>query len=113
MTFSFAFNSQVRSNMNLSPYELVFRNVQEPKKPIMFNLTSTTDRFRNCKPSSNSPCNSFPKHTHTDHHGHYPQNEKSQTRNFAHCFLYRKKIHSEVYNEVHNYLPKINIYTSS
>ena len=35
--FPFAFNSQVRTNMNLSPYELVFG--QKPKKPIMFNLS--------------------------------------------------------------------------
>ena len=35
--FPFAFNSQVRTNKNLSPYELVFG--QKPKKPIMFHLS--------------------------------------------------------------------------
>ena len=47
----------------------------------MFNLSSTTDQLR-----------------------HHPQIEKLQKRTFAHCVLNREKIHSEVYNEVHNYL---------
>ena len=75
--------------------------VRNPKKPIMFNLSSTTDSFGNCKASPNSPCNSFPKHTHT---GHHPQIKKLQKGTFPHWFLNREKIHSEVHNEVHNYL---------
>ena len=51
--FPFAFNSQVRTNINLSPYELVFD--QKPKKPIMFNLSSTTDSLGNCKPQKTHP----------------------------------------------------------
>ena len=70
----------------------------------MFNLSSTTDSFGNCKPSLDSPCNSLPKHTHTDHLGHHPQLKKLQRGTFTHWFLNREKIHSEVYNEVHNYL---------
>ena len=100
--FPFAFNSQVRTNMNLSPYEMVFG--QKPKQPIMFHLSSTTDSFGKCKPSQDSPCNSLPTHTHTDHLGHHPQNRKLQKGTFAHWFLNREKIHSEVHNEVHNYL---------
>ena len=46
-TFPFAYNSQVRTNMNLSPYDLVFGT--KPKKPIMFNLSSTKDSFGFCK----------------------------------------------------------------
>ena len=88
--------------MNLSPYELVFG--QKPKWPIIFNLSSTTDSFGNCKPSINSTCNSLPKHTHTDHLDLHPQIKKKQKGSFAHWCLNRKKIHSEVYNEVHNYL---------
>ena len=49
--FPFAFNSQVRTNMNLSPYELVFG--QKPKKPIMLYLSSTIDSLGNCKPTKN------------------------------------------------------------
>ena len=69
--FPFAFNSQVRTNMNLSPHELVFG--QKPKKPIMFNLSCTTDNFGNCKPTDNSPRLFLAMHTHTDHLGHHPQ----------------------------------------
>ena len=98
----FAFDSQVRTNMNLSPDELVFR--RKPKKPIMFSLSSTTGSLGNCKPTENSPCNSLPKHTHTDHLGHHPQIKKLQKGTFAHWFLNREKIHSEIYNELHNYL---------
>ena len=54
--FPFAFISQFRTNINLSPYELVFG--QKPEKPIMFNLSSTTDSLGNCKPTENLPCNS-------------------------------------------------------
>ena len=88
--------------MNLSPYEIVFGH--KPKKPIMFNLSSTTDSFRNPKPSELSPCSFFPQHKHTDHLGCQPQIKKLQTGTFAHWFLNREQIHSEVYKEVHNYL---------
>ena len=98
----FAFNSQVRNNMKLSLYELVFG--QKPKKSIMFNLSSTTDSLGNCKTTENSPCKSLPNHTPTDHLGHHPQIIKLQKRTFAHWFLNREKIHSEVYKEVNIYL---------
>ena len=87
--------------MNLSSYEVVFG--QKLKKPIMFNLSSTTDSLGNCKPTENSLCISLPNHTHTDHLGHNQQIKKLQKGTFAHWFLNREKIHSEVYNEVHNY----------
>ena len=70
-SFPFAFNSRVKTKMNLSPYEIGFG--QKPKKPKMFNLSSTTDSFGDCKLSPNSPFNSFLDHTYTDHLGHHPQ----------------------------------------
>ena len=88
--------------MNLSPYKLLFG--QKPKKPIMFNLSCTTDSFRNCKPLEQSPCSSLPKHTHTDHFGHHLQIKMLQKRTYAHWFLNREKLHSDVYNKVHGYL---------
>ena len=66
--------------MNLSHYELVF--VQKPKKPIMFNLSSTTDSFGNCKPKENSAGNFLPKRTHNDRLGHHPK-IKSTERNLC------------------------------
>ena len=88
--------------MNLSPYELVFG--QKPEKPIMLNISPAKDSLGNCKPTENSPCNSLPNHTHTDHLDHHPQIKKLQKGAFAHWFLNLEKIHSEVYNEVRNYL---------
>ena len=100
--FPFAFNSQVRTNMIPLPYELVFG--QKPKLSIVFNISSTTDSIGKCKPSLNSPCNSLPKHTHTDHLGHHPQIKKLQKGTFANWFLNLEKTHLEVYNEVHKSL---------
>ena len=99
--FPFAFNSQVRTSMNLSPLEIVFG--QKPNKPVMFNLSSTTDKFGNCETSPNLPCNCFPKHTHSEHLGHHQRIKKLQKGTFSHWFLNREKIYPEVYNEVHNY----------
>ena len=90
--------------MNFLPYELVFG--QKPKKPKTFNLSSTTDSLGNCKPTEHSPCNSLTNLTHSDRLGHHPQNKKLQKGSFAHSFLNREKIHSEAYNEAHNYLNK-------
>ena len=70
----------------------------------MFNLSSTTDSFGNCKPSEHSLSNYLPKHTHTDPLGHHPQIKNLQKGTFANWFLYREKIHSEFHNVVHNYL---------
>ena len=100
--FPFAFNSQNRTIMNLSLYELVFG--QKPKRPIFFKLTSTTVGLRNCKPTENLPCNSLPNQTHTNHLGHHPQIKKLQKGTFAHWFLNREKTHSEILNELHIHL---------
>ena len=104
-TFPFQFNSQVRTNLNLSPYEIVF--VIKPKRPIMFDLSSATNSFGKCKPSQDSPFHSFQKHKHTNHLEQHSQIKKLQKGIFAHWFLNRQKIHSEVYNGVHNYLNQI------
>ena len=101
--FPLAFNSKERTNMNFSPYELIFG--QKPKKTIMFNLSSTTNSLGNCKPTEKLPCNSLPNHTHTDHLGLHPQIKKLQKGTVAHCFLNREKIHWEVYNQLHKRKP--------
>ena len=61
------FNSQVTTNMGLSPYEIIFGI--KAKKPILFHLSPTTDSFGNCNPTHESSCHCFPKHTHTLHIG--------------------------------------------
>ena len=68
--------------MNLSLYELVFGI--NSKKPILFNLSSTTGIFGNRQLSQCLPCHSLPRHTQTDHLNHHPQNKKVQKGTFAH-----------------------------
>ena len=87
--FQFAFNSKNRAVMILSPYELAFDI--KPKKPIMFNLSSTTDSFRIYQPSQSSPCTLF-QNTHTTTFDHHPQIKKLKEGNFAHRFPNCKKI---------------------
>ena len=70
----------------------------------MLNLSSTTDSFGNCKPSPNSPCNFFPNIQTLTILIIILKLKKLQKGTFAHSFLNREKIYSEVYNEVHNYL---------
>ena len=67
-------------------------------------IWSKTKETQNFQPTENSPCNSLPNHAHTNHLGHHPQIKTLQKGTFAHWFLNRQKIHSEVYKEVHNYL---------
>ena len=88
--------------MNLSPYELVFG--RKPKRPIMFNLSSTTDGFGNCKPSPSHPVINSPNFHTLTISVIVHKIKKLQKRTFAHWFLNREKIHLEIYNEVHNYL---------
>ena len=95
--FPFAFKSQVRTTINLSAYELVFG--QKPKKPIMLNLSFTTDSLGNYKLTEKAPCNGLPNHTHTNHLGHHPQIKNLQKGTFAHWFLNGEKVNSEIYNE--------------
>ena len=59
----------------------------------MFNLSSTTDSFGNFKPSPNSPFNSFPEHTHTDHLGIIQKLKNYRKGTFAHWFFNREKTH--------------------
>ena len=107
--FPFAFNSQVRTNKNLSPYELVFG--QNQKRHLMFDLSATTDSFGNCKASLNSPCNSLPKHTHTDHLGHHPQIKKFGKEPLHIGFSIKKRYTQKFITKFTIIEIKINIYT--
>ena len=77
----------------------------------MFNLSSTADSVGHCKPTENSPCPSLPNLTHTNYIGHHPTIRKLQKGTFAHWFPNREKTHSEVFNEVHNFLNQKNTFT--
>ena len=59
--YAYAHNSQPLSELNLSPYEIVFHTI--PRTPINFELNLQRDTYRNC-PSQF--CQNLPLHTHYD-----------------------------------------------
>ena len=59
--YAYAHNSQPLSELNLSPYEIVFHTI--PKIPINFELNLQRDTHRNC---TSQYCQDVPLHTHYD-----------------------------------------------
>ena len=59
--YAYAHNSQPLSEMNLSPYEIVFHTI--PRIPINFELNLQRDTYRNC---TSQYCQELPLHTHYD-----------------------------------------------
>ena len=59
--YAYAHNSQPLSELNLSPYEIVFHNI--PRIPINFELNLQRDTHRNC---TSQFCQNLPLHTHYD-----------------------------------------------
>ena len=59
--YAYAHNSQPISEMNLSPYEIVFHTI--PRIPINFELNLQRDTYRNC---TSQYCQKLPLHTHYD-----------------------------------------------
>ena len=59
--YAYAYNSQPLSELNLSPYEIVFHTL--PRIPINFELNLQRDSYRNC---TSQYCQDLPLHTHYD-----------------------------------------------
>ena len=59
--YAYAHNSQPLSELNLSPYEIVFHTI--PRIPINFELNLQRDTYRNC---TSQYCQELPLHTHYD-----------------------------------------------
>ena len=57
--YAYAHNSQPLSELNLSPYEIVFQTI--PRIPIIFELNLQRDTYRNC---TSQYCQDLPLHTH-------------------------------------------------
>ena len=57
--YAYAHNSQPLSELNLSPYEIVFHTI--PRIPINFELNHQKDTNRNC---TSQYCQDLPPHTH-------------------------------------------------
>ena len=59
--YAYANDSQPLSELNLSPYEIVFHT--KPSIPINFELNLHRDTYRNC---TSQYCQELPLHTHYD-----------------------------------------------
>ena len=59
--YAYAHNSQPLSELNLSPYEIVFHTI--PRIPINFELNLQRDAYRNC---TSQFCQNLPLHTYYD-----------------------------------------------
>ena len=59
--YAYAHNSQPLSELNLSPYEIVFQT--KPSIPINFDLNLQRDTYRNC---TSQYCQDLPLHQHYD-----------------------------------------------
>ena len=59
--YAYAHNSQPLSELNLSPYEIVFHTI--PRIPTNFELNLQRDTYRNC---TSQYCQGLPLHTHYD-----------------------------------------------
>ena len=57
--YAYAHNSQPLSELNLSPYEIVFHTI--PRIPINFELSLQRDTYRKC---TSQYCQDLPLHTH-------------------------------------------------
>ena len=70
--YAYAHNSQPLSELNLSPYKIVFHTI--PKIPVNFELNLQRDTYRNC---TSQYCQNLPLHTH----------DKSNSNPFFHKIL--------------------------
>ena len=96
--FPLAYNSQITTNLGMSPYEMVFN--QKPRKPIMFTANAHKKAQGYCKPTKDSICYNLPIHTHDEDHFHHPQILKLASGTHTEWILNRDKKHNEIYQKV-------------
>ena len=89
-----SYNSQIRTTLGKSPYEMVFH--QKPRKPIMFTANSS----KNAKPTKDSTFHNQPLHTHDEDHFHRPQILKLASGTHTEWILNMDKKHNETYLKV-------------
>ena len=79
---AYAHNSQPLSELNLSPYEIVFHTI--PRIPINFELNLQRDTYRNC---TSQYCQELPLHTHYDKSNLNPFFHKNLSKPFPQWIL--------------------------
>ena len=87
--YSLSYNSQIRTTIGMSPYEMVFN--QKPRKPIMFTANAHKNAQVYCQPNKDSMCYNLPLHTHGEDHFHHPQFLKLASGTHTEWILKRDK----------------------
>ena len=93
--FPLSYNSQIKTTLGMSPYEIVFN--QKPRKPIMFTANANKNTQGFCQPNKDSICYNLPLHTHDEDHFHHPQILKLASGTHTEWILNRDKKHKEIY----------------
>ena len=106
--YAYAHNSQPLSELNLSPYEIVFRTI--PKIPINFDLNLQGDTYRNC---NSQYCHDLPLHTHYEKSILNPFFVKTLSKAVPQWILATETAMIQIYHAVYgNTTRKINSFAS-
>ena len=104
--YAYAHNSQPLSELNLSPYEIVFHTI--PRIPINFELNLQRDTYRNC---TSQYCQELPLHTHYDKSNLNPFFHKILSKPIPQWILATETAMIQIYHTVYeNTKRKINSY---
>ena len=104
--YAYAHNSQPLSELNLSPYEIVFHTI--PRIPINFELNLQRNTYRNC---TSQYCQELPLHTHYDKSNLNPFFHKILSKPIPQWILATETAMIQIYHTVYeNTRRKINSY---
>ena len=102
--YAYAHNSQPLSELNLSPYEIVFHTI--PRIQINFALNLQRDTYKNC---TSQNCQDLPLHTHYEKSNLNPFFRKIQSKTIAQWILATETAMIQIYHTVYeNTKRKIN-----
>ena len=94
--YAYAHNSQPLSEINLSPYEIVFHTI--PRIPINFELNLQRDTYRNC---TSQYCQELPLHTHYDKSNLNPFFHKILSKPIPQWILATETAMIQIYHKVY------------
>ena len=101
--YAYAHNSQPLSELNLSPYEIVFHTI--PRIPINFELNLQRNTYRNC---TSQYCQELPLHTHYDKSNLNPFFHKILSKPIPQRILITETAMMQIYHTVYENTKKIN-----
>ena len=82
--YAYAHYSQPISEINLSPYEIVFHTI--PRIPVNFELNLQRDTYRHC---TSQFCQNVPLHTHCDKSNLKPLDIGTFVIKFFYMFIFQ------------------------